>query len=238
MWSPYTYTWNNPISNIDPDGRHTESTHLDQDGNVVAVYQDGDNGVYQHGTNADGTTVTESQLYNRHSRENSGAGGTKVGETEHWDEFISPETGQVMTNVNVQVGKSFDPIVSSLADKADKMSLKQIAHESRPGGSFDIKSKYKNTGGLLNGKYATARSAGNYLAGYNAEGGTMFGVSVSFQTFQKLAGGLHKKGSLSNKEKAGVVLFGTSYGNPPAYGENIYQYRMSKKGWYDSKSKR
>jgi hypothetical protein len=30
---------------------------------------------------------------------------------------------------------------------------------------------------------------------------------------------------------ANIVMFGTSYGSPPAYGENMYQYRMSKSGW-------
>ena len=37
---------------------------------------------------------------------------------------------------------------------------------------LDLKTKegYKNVGMLLNGKYATSRSAGNYLAGLNTAG--------------------------------------------------------------------
>ncbi|NJO69200.1 MAG: hypothetical protein HC830_07900 [Bacteroidetes bacterium] len=124
-----------------------------------------------------------------------------------------------------------------MAGIADGMDLKEIAANSGPGGQFDIKAKYGNVAGLLDGKYATSRSAGNYLAGYNAEGGSYFGVSISFTTFQKLAGGLHVKGSLTNSEKAGVVLKGTSYGPPPAYGEVMYQYRMSKLGWNASKNR-
>ena len=47
------------------------------------------------------------------------------------------------------------------------------------------------------------------------------------KTIQKLIGGLHVKGSLSNLEKVGVVLFGTEYAEGATYGENYYQYRMS-----------
>jgi len=236
---PYSAFNNNPIFYIDPDGRMAvpPSTHLDDEGNVVAVFNDGDNGVYQHGKNADGGSVTEYQLSKRAEKQGTSSGGTKVGETAHWDEFVSPETGKTLTETTIQVGKSFDPIIAEKNKLAQGMDLKQIASKSGVGGEFDIKVPYKNVGGLLNGKYATSRSAGNYLAGYNAQGGSYFGVSISFTTFQKLAGGLHVKGSLTNKQKAGVVLFGTSYGPAPAYGEVMYQYRMSKAGWDKAKSK-
>ena len=46
-WSPYRYGYNNPLKYSDPSGM-LESTHTDEDGNVVAVYDDGDNGVYKH----------------------------------------------------------------------------------------------------------------------------------------------------------------------------------------------
>ena len=44
-WNLYTYTRNNPTNYTDPDGK---STHTDRDGKVVAVYDDGDLGVYRH----------------------------------------------------------------------------------------------------------------------------------------------------------------------------------------------
>ena len=65
---------------------------------------------------------------------------------------------------------------------------------------------YAGVGGLLNGKYATSRSAGNFLAGYNAEGGTYFGVGISFKTFQKLAGALHIEESNGKRLSSGKWL--------------------------------
>jgi hypothetical protein len=228
-WTPYRAFYNNPIHYIDPTGLY-ESTHTDEDGNIIAVYDDGDLGVYKHSN-----FTTKEDLDKKHGslvlKNPTSAGGEKVGETAYWDEFISPETGEVMTNYKIYFSESFDPVIKIANIKAQGMDLAEVASESGPGGAFDIKVQYKNVGALLDGKYATSRSAGNYLAGYNAQGSTYFGVGISFDTFQKLAGALHVKGGLTKAQKADIVLFGTSYGPPPAYGEFIYQYRMSKAGW-------
>jgi len=61
------------------------------------------------------------------------------------------------------------------------------------------------------------------------------GISISHTTFQKMAGALHVKGSLTTSEKAGIVLRGTSYGPALYYGENYYQFRMSRIGWNHSR---
>jgi RHS repeat-associated protein len=240
---PYSAFNNNPIYYTDPTGMIAEppSTHLDQDGNVIAVFNDGDNGVYQHGKNADGSTVTEYQLSKRAESKGTSSGGTKVGDTAHWDEFVSPETGKTMTNYKVQIGKSFDPVVAEMHEKAKDMDLKEIASKSAGGGLFDIKKDYPNVGALLNGKYATSRSAGNFLAGYNAEGATYFGASISFTTFQKLAGALHIEEShgkrLGKGQMVDIVTLGTYHSSniskfvAPTYGEVNYQYRMSLSGW-------
>ncbi|MBQ7061949.1 MAG: hypothetical protein IJM88_01490 [Bacteroidales bacterium] len=169
--SPYAYCAWNPVKLVDPNGMEI-STHIDQDGNVVAVFNDGDNGVYQHQRNADGSSVTEYQLSKRAAKYGSSCGGVRIGETEYWDEFVSPEDGNTMTNYKIQIGKSFDPIIRDLHSKAMEMDLIDIANNSNGGKLFDMKKDYPNVGALLNGKYATSRSAGDFLAGYNAVSGS------------------------------------------------------------------
>ena len=142
-------------------------------------------------------------------------------------------------DVTIDFGESFDSVIKEMTDIAQNMNLIGIARNSKPGGLLDIKKDYPNTGRLLNGKYVSSRSAGNYLAGYNAQGGSIGGiVSISFETFQRLAGALHVKGSsLSKNDMGRIVLFNEKYGDKPYYGENYYQFRMSKKGWDASKNK-
>ncbi|MDR0863660.1 MAG: DUF6443 domain-containing protein [Candidatus Symbiothrix sp.] len=232
--SPYAYCLNNPVNYTDPTGM---STHTDSIGQVVNVYDDGDLNVYRHNT-------WDPANY---SKDDTSAGGQLMGETEFWNEFINPETGEVMTETTIQFGKSFDPIIATMNELAKGMDLVEIAQASKGGALFDIKQKYKNTGALLNGKYATSRSAGNFLAGYNAESGKYLGVGISFTTFQKLAGALHIEESngkaLSKGQMLDIVTLGTYQSSnkqqfkAPTYGEVPYQYRMSKLGWSYGKKK-
>ena len=206
--SPYVYCADNPVKLVDPNGEEI-STHIDGDGNVIAVINDGDLGVYQH---ADGDELTENQIIELQKQKGTSAGGKKIGETYYWDEFVSPETGKTMSNCKIQVGKSFDPIIRDMHKKSSEMNLIGIASESTGGGLFDIKKDYPNVGGLLLGKYVTSRSAGNFLAGYNASQGKYKGIGISFVTFQKLAGAVHIEESsgnrLSKSQMASIVLTG------------------------------
>ena len=238
-WSPYRAFYDNPIRFIDPTGL-LESTHTDEEGNVIAVYDDGDNGVYRHKNE-------DLKDFDPEKESLTTIGAEKVGETEQWDEFVSPETGKTMTNYKIQFGKSFDPIIERMHEKAEDMNLIEIAKASRGGGLFDIKKDYENVGALLNNKYATSRSAGNFLAGYNAESGRIMGLGISFEKFQKLAGALHIEESNDNTLTKGqmldIVISGKYQSSntkrfkahpkfkAPTWGEVMYQYRMSKAGW-------
>ncbi len=238
-WSPYHYCLVNPIKNIDPDGNFV-STHTDWFGNVVAVYNDGDLGVYRHSEKyLKGWDPLKSSL--------TTIGAEYMGETAYWDEFISPETGEIMSSTRIWFKTSFDPILEFMHSKTQTMNLKEIALNSRSGKAFDIKKDFSNIGALLNGKYATSRSAGNFLAGYNAQSGTIMGLHFSFNTFQKLAGALHIENSngkeLSKAQMIDIVLFGNYSSSDkrkfkaPTWGEVMYQYRMSKMGWNYGKNK-
>ena len=134
--------------------------------------------------------------------------------------------------MRIRFGFSFDSIVRDKSYHLLTNDLVGIALGSLPGGPFDVKKDYPNTGGLLNGKYVTSRSVGNYLAGYNAAKSSVFGNHIDFDTFQKLAGALHLYGKEGLLLTAPLIISkGASYGKAPTYGENEYQYRQSLSGW-------
>ncbi len=94
---------------------------------------------------------------------------------------------------------------------------------------------------LLNGKYASARSAGNYLAGMNAAVGTLAGGRkgfISSETNMKLAGAVHK-GKYNKTIAASIVITGEpTFAPEPYYGEIPYAGRMIKAGFAAGKKKR
>ena len=203
--SPYVYCNENPVNLVDPDGR---STHTDSLGRVIAVYNDNDLGVYRHSISFDEHVKKGYPILSTSS-------GTWMGKTEYWDEFVSPETGEVMTHITIDFSLSFDSIVMSKAANWKSNNLVLTALESIPGGDFDIKSEYPNSGGVLNGFYVTSRSAGNFLAGLNASKGSFLGAQIEFDTFQKLSGALHLYGAPGLIERAaGIIILGNSYGLP------------------------
>ncbi|MDP2176226.1 MAG: RHS repeat-associated core domain-containing protein [Bacteroidota bacterium] len=171
--SPYCSMDNNPIAKIDPTGMSTKSTHTDKDGNVIAVINDGDKGVYKHGDNKDGKAPTQYQIQKRQKKLGTSAGGKKMGET--WtllgfadfaayekDGTIKPAPGaKIDFNSNWANDK-----VKSILDK--NPSAGAYALKARINGDYDIKKQAPNNnpyyGSLLFGKFASARDAGNFTA--------------------------------------------------------------------------
>lgn len=211
-------------------GAGPPSTHTDADGNVVAVYDDGDLGVYKHNdlSGWDGVSTLS----------NSGEGVSRMGETEYWDEFVNPTTNQAQGNIisDSRPEASWDHIIEFMHNEAMGMDLSLVAAKSRLGGRYDIKNDSDwapygvMTGRLLNGKFATARSAGNFLAGYNGSQGTFQGQKISMSTYLKLAGAL-QTGNWSKASAASIVLFGKSFGPAPYYGEEPHSGRRIIQGW-------
>lgn len=82
--SPYSTFDNNPIEKEDMNGAVGNSTHTDKNGNVLAVKNDGDLGVYMH-KNA----KTALDIDKTYSAENTSGGGLKMGTTLMWNSFTT-----------------------------------------------------------------------------------------------------------------------------------------------------
>ena len=79
---------NNPVKLVDPDGEEP-STHTDENGNVVAVFNDGDNGVYRHKGDMEQVKLSIEQKYSIY---NTSAGGEYMGESLHSLSFSNQST--------------------------------------------------------------------------------------------------------------------------------------------------
>jgi RHS repeat-associated protein len=166
-WSPYAWVMNNPLKYMDPTGMF--STHTDEDGNVVAVFDDGDLGVYRH----EGSRSEAAENVKRnYSEDNKGAGGERMGESLHAlsfaDQSLYNETGVVReARIKIDFGSS------NLTDRVQEIlnsdpSLFDYFKKAGGGGDWDIKAHVSN-GSKLYGKYASPRDAGNFTAGAVAQ---------------------------------------------------------------------
>lgn len=117
--SPYNSMDNNPIVGTDIAGSNTESTHLDADGNVIAVFDDGDLGIYQHNDisssqHRDGQLATLEQ-----SRDLLGTsgGGEQVGVTHYWYTFMNTDeinNGFTGPSVGARIDNEFPNALNDL----------------------------------------------------------------------------------------------------------------------------
>ncbi len=189
--SPYAAFNRNPILHNDALGDEVSSTHTDEKGNVVAIKNDGDLGVYKHKGDMAQALQEINKLYNYADNtsaynvdNNIAAGGQKVGET------LTPYGFAADFNINYSLnakGSDIKPAVGAkidfgsqwASDRANDIisyhnpTWMEYGIKARGGGEWDIKTKAPGLtqgakafyGSLLFGKYASARDAGNFIAG-------------------------------------------------------------------------
>lgn len=169
----YGYVMNNPLKLTDPTGMF--STHTDENGNVVAVFDDGDLGVYRH---SGGEEEALNSVQNNYSTKNTSTGGELMGETWTALGFANFERytkdGSIVPANNAKIDFSSNWASEEIDQILNENPLLgEYAYNARYGQKWDLKSqtggKGSYFGSKLFGKYASARDAGNFLAGAMAE---------------------------------------------------------------------
>ena len=166
--SPYAYCAGDPVNAVDPEGTMM-STHTDQTGKVVAVFDDGDLGVYKHSGVGD---EVEQEVMSSLSSTNTAAGGEWMGESLQTFSFATStatRNGVAVADKSITIDFGSTQLTNAGQGIIDaNPTIIEYAVTAKLNGDWDIKNqaKYRGKGSLLFGKYASPRDAGNFMAGY------------------------------------------------------------------------
>ena len=168
--SPYVWCENNPIRYLDLTGK---STHINEDGDVVAVYDDNDLNIYQH-SNAKLEEWGDVYL-NPLTTDDAKIIGQSLHLLSFADQNAFNSTGKVIHNDTMRIDVGSTTLGDIIADVISKNpSLLMYALNATTGGIWDLKAHYAAGSILYGNVYASPRDAGNFLAGaIKAESGLL-----------------------------------------------------------------
>ena len=168
--SPYVWCENNPIRYLDLTGK---STHINEDGDVVAVYDDNDLNIYQHSN--DKLEEWGDVYINPLTTDDA----KRIGQSLHLLSFADQKafnsTGKVIHNDTMRIDVGSTTLGDIIADVISKNpSLLTYARNAQENGIWDLKA-HSAAGSILYGNvYASPQDAGNFLAGaIKAESGLL-----------------------------------------------------------------
>ena len=225
-WSPYGYCLNNPVKYVDPTGCFA-STHTDFLGNVIAVFNDGDLGVYRHDTDKEGVQI---KLEKEYSPDNTSANGKKMGETYEWDSFVEPISKEPLGQIDFNSFKASQKVFSSLRTltklQPNSIKLLMYAFNANNTEGFDIKTKNPYFGSQFgNNKYISMRDAGNILAGILARSSGL-SANITYTVFGAF--------QLSGNNRLFLPLYlhkAWSMGVNGSYGETPISHKFQRRGY-------
>jgi len=227
-WTPYRFAFNNPVYWVDPDGLF-ESTHIDEEGNVIAEYDDGDDGVYVH---AMGTTRSQIDEQ-RNGGEFTGGEGNYIGE--------------LGGNIDMNITGLFKGWLTETYNTALEISWADWVNTVKQYQQWDLKNNLGTIWGVawkfdqskpdnekytsfsfLNYNFSSAADVGNYHAGFS---GVLVGVPVPAQKIG--AGGVEQLKDLNRGDYHEVWQQYWSFGN--TFMDNKVDYHWNTTGMGDAK---
>jgi len=223
--SSYSCFSGNPIFYVDIDG-NTASKHTDEEGNIIAEYDDGDDGVYYHTNRTTQADVDKQRTDNR----NTAGCGIKIGEI----------------GGTIDISRIMRKKHATTAKEAKDMDMADYFSAVKPGGKWDLKNNTNTIFGVAwkhdddnktetkfefgANQNMTAADVGNYHAGY-AGRYTYEGEGMSYFTLWYGAGAAELAKSISEGRflDANQQIWEMKHAVPP-YGDRKTDFKWNTRG--------